>query len=249
MKGPQHWLEPALSISLVRKTLRLAPPRPLLETGQHRLIMTIDPGDRGRGGLDGAQCLVNQDLVREGGGRCRAVDVQIKIPIGVYSLFIGDKRLVCLVKGHKLLEDFLLLLKVSLDGLQDWLGVCGLLDHVTLLLIFLHQRLDGGGVGCGDCCHRCWSRCCGGCRCWCCGGCGGHWWWFCPDKWWGWPFLESFFFPILIWKLGLLKFGRFSGNRCGKRVNIIVLINFDQWLDGCCFIIWCCCCCCLFLSS
>ena len=55
VQGPQHGLEPALGISLVRKTLRLAPPRPLLETGQ--------PGDRGWGGLNGAQCLVNKDLV------------------------------------------------------------------------------------------------------------------------------------------------------------------------------------------
>ena len=62
VQGPQHGLEPALGISLVRKTLRLAPPRPLLETGQPGDIGD-PPGDGGWGGLNRAQRLVNKDLV------------------------------------------------------------------------------------------------------------------------------------------------------------------------------------------
>ena len=62
VQGPQHGLEPALGISLVRKTLRLAPPRPLLEAGQSG-DSGDPPGDRGWSGLNRAQRLVNKDLV------------------------------------------------------------------------------------------------------------------------------------------------------------------------------------------
>lgn len=149
VQGPQHRLEAALSISFLRKTLRGALPGSLLETGQ---LGVLTPGHtqahRSRAGHR-AEGLIDQDLVREGGGSGRGVHIQI--PIRVDNLFIGDKRLVCLVKCHKLLEDFLFLLKVSLNGLKDWFGVCGLLDHMTFLLVFLDQSLDGGGVGCCTC--------------------------------------------------------------------------------------------------
>lgn len=149
MQGPQHRLEATLSISLLRKTVRGAPPGSLLQTGQGGALAHRS------GAGHGAEGLIDQDLVREGGGRGRGVHIQI--PIRVYNLFIGDKRLVRLVKCHKLLEDFLFLLKISLNGLKDWFWVCGLLDHVTFLLVFLDQGLDGGGVGCCTNGNWCWS--------------------------------------------------------------------------------------------
>ena len=75
-------------------------------------------------------------------------------PVGAHHLLVGDEGLVILIKGHELLEYVLLVLEVLLDGPEDRLGVGLLADHVTLLLVLLHQSLDGSREGRA----LCWCR-------------------------------------------------------------------------------------------